>query len=100
MVHAVIARAKKVKLGISNDFWKAQTMLFHEYQHENLCTCLLHYVKTVLKSAFSGEKLPGVEFDEQVCAFLDHIIYIFNYILINCALVQEFTVKRSHCLEY
>ena len=57
MVHAVIARAKKVKLGISNDFWKAQTMLFHKYQHENLCTCLLYYVKTVLKSAFSGEKL-------------------------------------------
>ena len=36
-----VARATKVDLQISTDFWKAQTMLFHEYGNENLRTYLL-----------------------------------------------------------
>ena len=43
-----VAGATKVESGISTGFWKAQSMLFHIYQNENLCTCLLYYVKTVL----------------------------------------------------
>ena len=37
----VVARATKVDLQISTDFWKAQTMLFHGYGNENLRTYLL-----------------------------------------------------------
>ena len=36
-----VARATKVDLQISTDFWKAQTMFFHEYGNENLRTYLL-----------------------------------------------------------
>ena len=36
-----VARATKVDLQISTDFWKAQMMLFHGHENENLRTYLL-----------------------------------------------------------
>ena len=36
-----VARPTKVDSGISTDFWKAQTMLFHGHGNENLRTYLL-----------------------------------------------------------
>ena len=36
-----VARPTKVDSGISTDFWKAQTMLFHRCRNENFRTCFL-----------------------------------------------------------
>ena len=36
-----VARPTKVDSGISTDFWKAQTMLFHRCRTENFRTCFL-----------------------------------------------------------